>query len=256
MPRSTLAFAFAVLVCGCLDPNVGAVYAPPKNRCPSSTDFSCQTLQSQVWLANWYVTAMAARGTKAAFVAYPILPGGGPNTVASDQLGQLDLATGHLDWIVPLGKDADDYYSTSDITIAPSGDIIVAGTGYGEYLLGDKVSQFDGFVAGFDPSGKKRFARRFEIRDAEPNIAYRPRANGAKIIADDILRVQTSFQMVDPGQPPVVAVHLFSFTPEGSQLSRLEVPIEPGSFGVIQKRASFLTNSNFNPWRMFGVLRP
>jgi len=176
------------------------------------------------------VTAAAARGTKAAFIAYPTRPNGGADFVGPQRAGQIDLITGNVDWLIPLGKAENDYYLTYDIDIAPNGDVIFAASGYGELLLGDKISQSDGFVASFDSFGNKRFAHRFEIRDVEPIGSPRPLFINARIVADDMIRVQTAFQVTDPGQPTVAPIHIFGFTMEGALTYRQEVPMTSGSF--------------------------
>jgi hypothetical protein len=173
---------------------------------------------------------MAARGNKVAFVAYRTLPKGGADFGTPQQAGQIDLVTGNIDWLVPLGNAQYDYYLTYDMAIAPNGDVIIAASGYGELLLGDKLGQFDGFIASFDTNGNKRFAHRFEIHDVEPSIADRPHFVGAKIVTDDVIRVCTGFYVTPPGQATFTAVHLFSFTTEGTQTYRKEVPKEPGGY--------------------------
>jgi hypothetical protein len=198
-------------------------------------------------MPGWIVTAMAVRGNKAAFTAYPTLPEGSADLGAQQQGGQIDLETGQIDWLVPLGKGQNDYYLTYDIAVAPNGDVILCGTGYGEPLLGSKLGQFDGFVASFDTFGKKRFAQRLEIFDIEPNIAERPQIVGATIVTDDVIRIRTSFYVTNPGQAMFTAVHVFSFTLDGMLTYRAEVPQVPGTFGTATWPAADGTLWIFHP---------
>ena len=240
-------FTFLVSLSGCIEPTSGVFPSPSgvstpvvgphgpapdqsAYQCSTSIGSSCKTPLGRFWMPGWIITSAAARGTKAAFIAYPTRPNGGADFVGPQRLGQIDLVTGNIDWLIPLANAQYDYYLTYDMTIAPNGDVIVAATGYGELLLGDKISEFDGFVASFNTFGQKRFAHRFEIRDAEPIGSQRPRFINAKIVADDIIRVQTAFQVTDPDQPTVVPIHIFAFTMEGALTYRQEVPIASGSF--------------------------
>jgi len=231
--------ALVPLLAGCFDPSYdgteGPVFPeqPPPDKpyaCASSVSMSCVAPQVRAWLPGWIVTFMAARGDKAAFVAYPALPSGGADRAAVQHLGQLSLANKTLDWVLPLGKTQDDFYLLYDIVIAPNGDVIVGASGYGELLLGDKIGQFDGFVASFDSFGKKRFAQRFNIFDVEPPINERPQLINLKIIANDSVFVQTAFQYTKANQPTIVPIHLFAFSPDGKQTLRQEVPIVQGSY--------------------------
>jgi hypothetical protein len=175
---------------------------------------------------------MASRGNKVAFSAYPELAKGGANFAEPLHAGQIDLETGKLDWLFPLGTTFDDYYMTYDMAMAPNGDVIFAAHGYGTTLVGAGGYQFDGFVAVFDTFGTKRFAKRLEIWDEPPPIDNRPQFVSATIIADDDIRICTGFYVTPPGQPTFTAFHIFSFTPEGTQTYRLEVPQVPNTYQI------------------------
>lgn len=174
---------------------------------------------------------MAARDNKAAFTAYPAAPDGNANFAGPLHGGQIDLSTGQIDWILPLGKDYNDFSIVYDMAIAANGDVIFAAVGYGALLLGEGIGQFDGVIASFSSSGVKRFAKRLEIFDVEPSPSERPHFVSSKIITDDVIRVQTGFYVTKPNQPTFTAVHLFSFALDGSQTYRVEVPEVPDSYG-------------------------
>ncbi len=175
---------------------------------------------------------MASRGNKVAFSAYPELTKGGADFGAPLHAGQIDLETGKLDWLFPLGTTFDDFYMTFNMAMAPNGDVIFAAKGYGTTLVGAGGYQHDGFVAVFDTFGTKRFAKRLEIWDAPPPIDNRPNFVSATIIADDVIRITTGFYVTPPGQPTFTAAHLFSFSPEGTQSYRQEVPQVPDSYST------------------------
>jgi hypothetical protein len=169
------------------EPEPPAGPAPDQDgyRCTSASGSACPAPRRRIWMPGWIVIQMAARGNKAAFVAYPALPGGGADLGAS---------------------------------------------GHGALLLGEGIGWQDGFLASFDRYGKKRFARRLEIFDEPPPPDERPTLIGMKIVAGDAIRVQTAFHLTKKDQPTIAPIHLFAFTMEGSQVSREEVPIVPGSY--------------------------
>jgi hypothetical protein len=230
----------ATFLGGCIDPSAqidgGTQFPaqPPPDKpyqCGVSTGAPCAEPRARAWVPGWSLTNLAARGNKVAFTAYPTLPTGGANSAEPQYLGQLDWNKGTLDWMVKLGTQQYDVYWVYDLTIAPSGDIILGATGYGESLLGSKVSQFDGFIASFDSLGKKRFAQRLEIWDVKPQPGYEPRLNSLEIIAGDDIFVQTAFQDTPPNQATQFPVHLFAFKSTGEQMFRKEVPTTPSTYG-------------------------
>ena len=199
-------------------------------HCTSSNGSPCQTPRARMWLPGWIVTMMAARGNKVAFSALPTSSSGEVEPGSSHYAGQLDLTTGNLDWILPLGTDRDDFQYDYDMSITPDGDVVIAASGYGELLLGEGGYQFDGFLAAFDSLGKKRFAKRFEIWDTLPEPQLRPRFVGATIVADDLIRVRTAFfESQGPNYDPMV-MHIFSFQNEGTQIGRVAVPLVKNLF--------------------------
>ncbi|HMY17723.1 MAG TPA: hypothetical protein PKA58_15475 [Polyangium sp.] len=222
----------AALSSACLDPNALAFPAPANPstyHCTTSTGSACQPPRARYWFPQWIVTAMAARGDKVAFTAYPPPLPEGPQFPSPRYLGQIDLTTGLLDWSIKMGSTYDDYNTTYDLTIAPNGDVIVVGRGYSELVLGENSREWDGFVAAFDSRGRKRFARQLVYYPDKLPPGVSTTLVNAKIVADDILRVQTAFYYTDNGFT-TAPVHLFSFSPDGTQLGLLEVPISPGSY--------------------------
>ncbi|HRI68908.1 MAG TPA: hypothetical protein PK156_31980 [Polyangium sp.] len=201
-------------------------------QCSISDSSSCKGPQSRIWLPGWLVTAMAARGHKIAFSAYPTKPDGEPDLGAPQHAGQVDSITGKLEWHVPLATEYGDFYQNYDIAVTPQGDIVMAAKGYGNMLVGEGGYQFDGFLVSFDSSGNKRFGKRLEIWDTPPPPAERPEFVSATIIADDVVRVATGFYITLPGQPTYTAVHIFSFTPEGTQTYRKDVPFAPETYNT------------------------
>lgn len=233
-----LAF-FGPLLVGCVDPSLEVASSsnfpqqPPADKpygCASSAGTSCSTPRYRVWLPGWHVIEMAARGDKVAFTAYPDFPTGGVNTGEAKSLGQISLDKGTLDWVVRIGKDQEDVYSIYDIAIAPNGDVIFGASGYGELLLGDKQGQFDGFVASFDSSGKKRFAHRLMHSDSEPPLYERPQPINLKIIANENTFVQTASQVTPLNQGTKVPLFLYAFAPDGTKLLRQEVPFSQNTY--------------------------
>lgn len=201
-------------------------------QCSTSTAPACTSPRSRVWLPGWIVTAAAARGNKVAFSAYPTKPEGEADLGAPLQAGQIDLTTGNLDWIVPLGTSMYDFRYSYDMTLTPQGDVIFAAMGYGTMFVGEGGYHDDGFLAVLDSSGKQRFGKRLEIWDTPPTIPERPTFVNARIIADDVLRVNTGFYVTPPGQPTYTAIHLFSFTLDGTQMYRKEVPTVPETYNT------------------------
>ena len=196
-------------------------------QCSTSTSSACKSPQSRIWLPGWSASAVAARGHKIAFSAYPTKPDGEPDLGAPQYAGQIDSSTGKLEWLVPLAAEYGDFYQTYAIALTPQGDIVMAAKGYGNMLVGEGGYQFDGFVVSFDSSGNKRFGKRLEIWDTPPPLDERPQFVSATIIADDVLRVATGFYVTLPGQPTYTAVHIFSFMQDGTQTYRKEVPAAP-----------------------------
>jgi hypothetical protein len=235
-----LVSSLASLLSGCLDPSLevagGSVFPeqPPPDRpyqCGSSSGKPCAEPRARVWVPGWYVLESAARGDKVAFVAYPCFPNGGANTGEPKYLGQVSVDKGTLDWVVPIGKNQGDVYNVYDLTLAPSGDIIVGASGYGELLLGNKVGQFDGFIASFDSSGKKRFAQRLDNSDGELPPYERPQLINLKIIVNENIFVHTGWQVTPLNQQTKVPLFLYAFAPNGTRILRQEVPFSQATHG-------------------------
>lgn len=239
---TSASYCLAISLVGCIEPKaevIGAgsqlpTNAPPDShpyQCTSASGSACVAPRARYWLAGWKVTKLAARDHRVAFTAEPIVPEGTANLPSPPYLGQINLNTGIVDWLFPIGNAYPDVLSIYDLKIAPHGDVLVGATGYGELLLGEKVSEFDGFVASFDVRGNKRFARRLEIFDEiPPPPNERPRLTNLQINDQGPILVLTGFQVTKPNAPTVVPVHLFAFTTEGRQIFRQEVPIAYGSY--------------------------
>ncbi len=229
--RHASLIVLAISSSGCIDPNSGAFEYPAnpsKYHCTTSTGSACQPPRARYWYPQWIVTAMAARGDKVAFTAFPPIPEGAKYPPPR-YLGQIDLETGLVDWSVKLGTTYDDFNTTYDLTIAPNGDVIVVGRGYGELLFGDRSVEWDGFVVAFDSRGHKRFARRLVYYPDKLPAKVHTTLVSAKIVADNELRVQTAFYYTDNGFT-TAPVHVFSFALDGTPHGILEVPISPGSY--------------------------
>lgn len=228
----------SAILTGCLDPSLdvagGASFpqSPPPElpyQCAHSVTMTCPAPRFRVWLPGWYILETAARGNKVAFAAYPNFPTGGVNQAEPKYLGQVSLDTGDLDWIVPIGKNQEDVYTIYDLTITPKGDVVVGASGYGELLLGNKMGQFDGFIASFDSSGKKRFAQRLDNTD-NPPVIERPRLINLKILANENIFVHTAWHVTPLNQPTKVPLFLYAFTPIGTMVLRQEIPITAATY--------------------------
>lgn len=227
------------LLSGCIEPSNSelAEHAPTTGpygpapaadgyQCFTSHGSECETPAARIWLPGWAVQWIAARGQKVAIYGYRLLPDGKQDVSAGFYLGQVDLQTGLLEWTVRVGNNMDDLYGLYDIAITPQGDIVLAAQGNGVTLVGDGGFSFDSILAVFDSHGQKRYAKRLEILDVPPPIDYRPHFVGARIIADDLLRVRTSFHYFPQDKPglTILAAHIFSFQSDGTQLLRVDVP--------------------------------
>ncbi len=231
-------FAFGLLL-GCLEPDAevfGEPYtvtgpngpAPDADvvQCASSTGSSCPPPRARIWMPDWSVSYVAARGTKAAFIARPVAPSE-PNGLASPMyVGKLNLGTGQLEWVTRLGDDLDDVATVYAIAMTPSGHVIVVAQGYGAQYLGDGGGQYDGFLISLhSENGQTNFARRFESWDTPPLPNERPRFVGVDlIIDDDSIRACVNFQQLNAQKQDDQAAYLFSFAYDGTQRYRERLP--------------------------------
>jgi hypothetical protein len=209
------------------DPRVGPSGPAPDAEaygCEMANGSSCKKALARIWLPGWRSFMMAARGNKAAFCGYRALPSGQLEPQMILHGGQVDLTTGQVDWIIPLGKDQQDFEYIYDAHVAANGTVVFLGSGFGKLLIDDAGSQRDNITVAFDQNGTKLFAKRLEIWDTAPK--YRPTFIGSKTFSDDVLRIRTSFHSFPEAQPglTIFAANLFTLQFDGTQTLRVDVP--------------------------------
>lgn len=233
------AFFFPLLASGCLNsnPDLFAEYsstprfgpdgpAPDADayQCTASGGLSCKKALARIWLPEWRAFMTAARGNKAAFCGYRVVPAGQSEGSLIMHGGQVDLTTGQLDWVVPLGNDQMDFQYVYDAHVTASGAAVFIGSGYGKLLIDDAGFQGDNITVAFDEQGHKLFAKRLEIWDTPPK--YRPNFIGSKTFSGDVLRIRTSFHSFPEDKPglTVFAANIFTLQLDGTQIQRVDVP--------------------------------
>lgn len=224
---------------GCINPNADlfAEYSPePRSgpsgpapdgdayQCTTENGSSCKKALARIWLPEWRAFMMAARGNKAAFCGYRLLPSGILDQELIMHGGQVDLTTGQVDWVFPLGKDKEDFEYIYDAHVATNGTVVFLGSGFGKLLIDDAGYVGDNITVAFDPNGSKLFAKRLEIWDTPPK--YRPTFIGSKTFSDDVLRIRTSFHSFPEDKPglTVFAANIFTLQFDGTQTQRVDVP--------------------------------
>lgn len=211
----------------CLDPSLTLLPVPERPviaedvssyQCEGPDGAACPPRELHVLLKGYWVLEMGARGDTGAFVARRLLNDtevGALDVEGDVYLGRINLKTGALDWLVTIGKGYDyDVGSVSHVQVAPGGDIVVSFSGYGNTLIGEKRTEFEGIVARFDSQGNKRFATRIELLDQPPASAnLYPRINTLALVAGNIRTyVNTSSYFAD-GIPHI---HLLALEADGS----------------------------------------
>lgn len=234
--------AFPLLALGCLnsstdifaeyssEPKLGPNGPAPDAdayQCTTGNGSSCPIPRARIWLPGWRSFMMAARGHKAAFCGYRALPSAQLEPQMILHGGQVDLTTGQLDWVVPLGKNQQDFEYVYDAHVTASGAVVFLGSGFGELLIDEAGHQRDNITAAFDENGHELFAKRLEIWDIPPT--YRPAFIGSKTFSDDVLRIRTSFHSFPENNPgaTIFAANIFTLQLDGTQTRRVDVPQYP-----------------------------
>ncbi len=242
-------FAFGLLL-GCLEPDAqvfdspitingpnGPAPDPDAVQCQSSTGSSCPPPRARIWMPEWSVSYVAARGTHAAFVARRVVAPGNIDKTSPLFVGKLNLGTGQIEWVTPLGDDNLEPSAAYGITIAPNDDVIVVVQGYGTRFLGEGGGQYDGFLISLhSENGQTNFARRFESWDVAPPPKVRPRFVGVELIVDEtMIRACVNFHQLNAQNIEAHAAYLFSWGYDGTQNYRQQLPDNnPAASNVIK----------------------
>jgi hypothetical protein len=187
----------------------------PPYVCKRLDGTDCERTRLETRLDGMFVDHIAAYRGFAGYAAFAQnADGSSLGERGTLYLGRLAWDGGEPHWhraFHPLNVDD---FRVAALNVAPSGDVVVAGRGQGENLLGARGNQFDGLVASFGDGGAQRFVVR--LPGESPNGSpQRYHYDSFDVLARDRCYVAARSYIVVRSQPQY-RTQLFAFERDGT----------------------------------------
>ncbi len=161
----------------------------PAYECIGIDGSSCPPVRYRVRNTGLLVDCLATAGSFIGMSALSQLEGGQVPDGNRVFVSRLSWDTGQEQWRVPLWTARDDLYIV-DLAVAPGGDVVIAGRGYGGQLTGHRGEQRDGLVARFAGDGSLRYGIRLPVKPVEAGTS-RYRFESFEVLARERTYVAT-----------------------------------------------------------------